>query len=190
MDVSAAQHDMRRGYVSGATGILASSLAWFAATYTAWRISPEQSVWVLFVGGALIYPVSVVLAKLLGASGAFSKGNPLGGLASATTAWLIFSLPLAWVVSLQRLEWFFPAMLLVIGGRYLTFATLYGMRLYWALGIGLAGAGFLLGWVAAQPVVSALAGASIELTFAIVAFGLHARWSSASKTGTGDPIGL
>lgn len=51
MDISAAQQDMRRGYVSGATGILASSLAWFAASFAAWRIAPEQAVWVLFVGG-------------------------------------------------------------------------------------------------------------------------------------------
>lgn len=176
-DINAAQQDMRRGYVSGASGILASSFAWFAATYAAWRISPEQAVWVLFVGGALIYPASVVIARLLRAPGSFTKGNPLAGLASANTAWLIFSLPLAWVVSLQRLEWFFPAMMLVIGGRYLTFATLYGMRLYWVLGMALAGAGVLLGWTGAAPALSALTGASIEFAFAIVAFGLHARQS-------------
>lgn len=181
MDVNTAQQDMRRGYVSGATGILASSLAWFAATFAAWRFSPEQAVWVLFVGGALIYPASVVIAKLLRASGKMTRGNPLGGLAGATTAWLIFSLPLAYVVSLQRLEWFFPAMLLIIGGRYLTFATLYGMRLYWALGVALAGAGFLLAWTAAAPVATALAGAAIEFAFAIIAFVLHARWSKADN---------
>ncbi len=183
MDISAAQQDMRRGFLSGAPGILASSLAWFAATYVAWRLSPEQAVWVLFVGGMLIYPVGLVIAKLCGASGDFSKGNPLGGLAIATTFWLIFSLPLAFVASLQLIEWFFPAMLLVIGGRYLTFATIYGMRLFWVLGLALAGAGFLLGWAALAPVLSALAGASIEIVAALAAFVLHARWSTANKSG-------
>lgn len=181
MDMSAAQQDMRRGYLSGAPGILASSLAWFAATYVAWQMSPEQAVWVLFVGGMLIYPVGLVIAKICGASGDFSKGNALGGLAIATTFWLIFSLPLAYVASLQMIEWFFPAMLLIIGGRYLTFATIYGMRLFWALGLALAGAGFLLGFAAMTPMLSALAGASIELVFAIAAFALHARWAAANK---------
>lgn len=187
MDVSAAQYDMRRGYFSGGPGILASSLAWFAATYAAWRLSPEQSVWVLFIGGMLIHPVGVLISKLVGASGTFSKGNPLGGLAFAGTLWLIFSLPLAYVASLQRIEWFFPAMLLIIGGRYLTFGTLFGMRFYWVLGLALAGAGFLLGRAAAAPATTALAGASFELVFALVAFGLHARWSGASKNGAVEP---
>lgn len=181
MDVAAAQQDMRRGHVSGGPGILASSLAWFAATGAAWRFSPEQAVWVLFVGGALIYPVSVAISRFLGASGAFSKGNPLGGLATANTAWLIFSLPLAYVVSLQRMEWFFPAMMLVIGGRYLTFATLYGMRLYWGLGLALAGSAFFLVQAGATLAVGALVGASVELAAAILTFMLHARWSSADR---------
>lgn len=182
MDTGAAQQDMRRGYVSGAPGVLASSLAWFAATGAAWRLSPEQAVWVLFAGGVLIYPASVAISRLLGARGAFTKGNPLGGLAAANTAWLIFSLPLAYAASLQHIEWFFPAMMLVIGGRYLTFATLYGMRLYWALGLALAGAGVLLAQAGAAPVAGALAGASIEFAGAIVAFALHARVSSADKS--------
>ena len=184
MDINEAQRDMRRGYVSGATGILASSLAWFAATYTAWRVSPEQAVWVLFAGGVLIYPVSVLISKGLGASGAFSKSNPLGSLAAAGTAWLIFSLPLAYAASLQRIAWFFPAMMLIIGGRYLTFGTLYGMRLYWAMGLALAAAGFLLGQAGSLPAISALVGASIEGVFALLAFALHARWSRSQGATT------
>jgi len=179
MNIIDAQADHRRGYMSGAAGILASSIAWFVAAYVAWQISAEQAVWALFIGGMLIYPVGVVISKVLGASGTASKGNPLGGLAIASTFWLIFSLPLAYVVSLQQLEWFFPAMLLVIGGRYLTFATLFGMRLYWVLGLALAGAGFALGYGMEAPALTAVVGASIELVFAIAAFVMHARWSRA-----------
>lgn len=184
-DLAASQSDMRHAYCSGGAGVLASALAWGVAAATAWLASPQQAVWALFVGGMLIHPVGVLLCKLLGARGAHAKGNPLGSLAWASTLWLIFSLPLAYVAALQRIEWFFPAMLLVIGGRYLVFATVFGMRLYWVLGLALAGAGFALGRVAAPPVVSAVAGAAIEAAFAAAALLAHRRWlRSAPATAT------
>ena len=65
-DLRAAQIDMRRGYLSGAGGILASSLVWAAAAGTAIFASAAQSVWVLFIGGMLIHPVGILLCKLLG----------------------------------------------------------------------------------------------------------------------------
>lgn len=182
MDIGAAQSEFRRGYMSGAPGVLASALAWFAAAFTAWRAAPEQSVWVLFIGGMLIYPAGLVIAKVLGASASASKGNPLTALAMATTFWLIFTLPLAYVVSVQRIELFFPAMLLIIGGRYLTFGTLYGMRAFWALGLALAGAAFVLAWLKAPVAIGAVTGAAIELIAALALFVLHARWRQ-SQTG-------
>lgn len=182
MNLQDAQAEFRRGFISGAPGVLASALAWFAAAFTAWRISPEQSIWVLFIGGMLIYPAGLVIAKLLGASGAASKANPLTPLALATTFWLMFSLPIAYVVSLYRIELFFSAMLLVIGGRYLTFGALYGMRAFWVLGFALAGAGFALAYFNAPVAFAAVTGASIEVLFALVMFVLHARWRRANAT--------
>src|SRR5690625_5921870 len=134
---------MPSGYFSGVTGILASALAWAASATVALLHSPERAVWVLLIAGMLIFPVGLLLCRLLGASGAHSKGNPLGQLAGASTFWLIFSLPLAYVVGLSNAAWFFSAMLLVIGGRYLVFATIYGMRLCWVLVLALALAGAL-----------------------------------------------
>ena len=166
-DLDAAQADMRFGYYSGAPGILASAGAWLAAAVVALQASPKQAVWVLFVGGVLIHPVSVLLAKMLGRPGKHASGNPLAALAFSTTLWLIFSLPLAYGASILRIEWFFPAMLLVIGGRYLTFGSLFGMRIYWALGLALAIAGYLLGSARVLPAVSAFVGAGIETAFAV-----------------------
>ena len=164
-NLSDAQADMRLGYLSGAPGVLVSGTVWLVAGIVAWRVSPTNAVWALFVGGALIHPIGVVLTKILGRSGSHTPGNPLASLAAANTCWLIFSLPLAYAVSLLRIEWFFPAMLLVIGGRYLTFDVLYGMRIYWLCGGALALAGFLLGRELAQPAVSAVTGGAIELCF-------------------------
>lgn len=180
MDISEAHRDMRVGYLSGAPGILASSLAWAAATGTAALASPQQAIWVLFIGGMLIHPAGLLIGKMLGASVTHTRGNPLAGLIGANTIWMIACLPLAYIASMQMIEWFFPAMLLIIGGRYLTFGTLYGMRLYWVLGFALIGAGFGLGVLAPAPVMSAGVGAALEFVFAIAAFTLHGRWAKQS----------
>lgn len=184
-----AQSDMRRGYCSGAAGILASALAWSGAAATAALVSPGRAIWVLLVGGALIHPASVLICRLLGARGAHAKGNPLGPLAAASTFWLIFSLPLAYGLGLQKPAWFFAAMLLVIGGRYLVFATLYGMRMYWTLGLALAAAGFASGWLGAPATAAVSAGAVIEMAFAVIAGLQHRSWLRPDHTADPKSVG-
>jgi hypothetical protein len=132
--------------------------------------SPGTAIAALLIGGILIYPVSVILAKALGRPGSHTRGNPLGALALEGTFFLLLAIPLAYAVSLYRVEWFFPAMLLLIGGRYLTFTTIYGMRLYWACGAALALAGFLVVLSRAPVPVGAFGGALVEYIFAAVAF--------------------
>jgi hypothetical protein len=183
-----AQADMRRGYYSGAAGVLASALAWSAAAGTAALGSPERAIWVLLVGGMLIHPVGVLICRLLGASGAHSKSNPLGSLAAASTFWLIFSLPLAYGLGLLKPEWFFSAMLLIIGGRFLVFATVYGMRLYWALGLSLAGAGFASHWLGLPAPAVAFAGAVIEGSFAFVGMLQHRHWVRPNNSSKPTPL--
>lgn len=128
--LAAAQRDMRFAYMGGAPGVLVSGLVWAAAGCVATWLSPQRAIWALFVGGVFIHPLSVLLVRLLGRTGRHAQGNPLGPLGMATTLWMIMMLPLAYGVSLLRVELFFPAMLFVIGGRYLCFQTLYGNRLY------------------------------------------------------------
>lgn len=161
-----AQQDMRVSYLGGAPGMFASALAWLAAGIVALYGSPGQAVWTLFIGGMLIHPVGILLTKAFGRRGSHTPGNPLAPLALEGTAWLILSLPLAYLVFLLRADLFFPAMLFVIGGRYLTFSTLYGSRVYWVCGGMLVVAGFALATLRATPATAALAGAVIELAFA------------------------
>lgn len=143
---------------------------WPVAGFVALFMSPKAAVWALLIGGMFIFPVSVVVAKLLGRSGAHSRGNPLGTLAMEGTLILVLCLPLAFAVSLYRLEWFFPAMLLMIGGRYFTFASLYGTRMYWALGGVLALAAFVLVVTRMPAVAGAFTGGLIELVFSAALF--------------------
>ena len=161
---------MRTAYYGGAPGMLTSAGVWTVAGSVALRQTPERAVWALFIGGMLIHPLSVVLTKVMGRSGTHTKQNALGTLALATSFRMIMCLPLAYGVSLRRIEWFFPAMLMIIGGRYLTFSTIFGTRLYWLCGGTLAMAGYLVATINASPAVGAFVGAAIEAAFAIVIF--------------------
>lgn len=180
LDLKQAQCDMRAAYRSGGAGVLASAIVWLGAAVVALRVSPQSAVWALLVGGMAIHPVATAICKLLGASGAHSPGNPLAPLAWAGVLWLVFSLPLAYVVSLHRVEWFFPAMLLVIGGRYLTFQTLFGLPVYWLLGSTLAAAGLGLGRAVAAPAAAAFVGGAVELLFAAAILGRDRRERGAA----------
>jgi hypothetical protein len=165
LTIADAQRDMRHAYLDGAPGALASGTVWFVASMVCILHSPRQAVWVLFVGGMLIHPIALVLLKLLGRPATHARGNPLGALALSTTIWMILALPLAYGVSVLRIDWFFPAMLFVIGGRYLTFSTLYGMRIYLSFGAVLALAGYALAAFGASAAAGAFVGAAIEAGF-------------------------
>jgi len=177
------QAQMRAGYGSGWTGIAASALAWAMAAGIAWQGSAQHAIWALLAGGALIFPASVVLGKLLGLPCTHPKGNALGSLAGASTFWLIFCLPIAWLLGQQQPAWFFAAMLLVIGGRYLVFASIYGLRLYWVLGLSLAAAGYALTALSASATTVAAAGAAVEAAFAMACALGHYRRAQAAPAG-------
>lgn len=170
MTFEEAQADMRRAYYDGATGIVSSATAWLAAGITAWTSTAQASIAMLLVGGMFIFPLSVALSKGLGRSGAHAKGNPLAPLAASGTVWMLLSIPIAYGAALHRAEWFFPAMLLVIGGRYMTFATLYGLRVYYVLGAALVLAGVALVMTQMPVWIGALAGAAIEYVIGAVVF--------------------
>lgn len=179
LTIADAQREMRFAYYDGAPGILTSAAVWLSAGIVASLASPGHAVWTLLIGGALIHPISIVLLKAIGRPGKHSPGNPLGLLALATTFWLILSCALAYAVSLAHIEWFFPAMLCVIGGRYLTFSTIFGARIYWACGAALVLAGFTLLVINAAPRHGAFTGAVVEAVFAMAVFTLSRRESAA-----------
>jgi hypothetical protein len=175
MKISDAQREMRFAYYGGAMGMFTSAAVWLTAGVVCARIAPERAIWVLFVGGVFIHPISVVLNKAMGRPARHGSENPLGALVFASTIWMILCLPLAYAASRLHIEWFFPAMLFVIGGRYLTFSTIFGARLYWVCGITLAAAGYVLARMYASPELGAFTGAAIEAAFASAIFASNQR---------------
>ncbi len=171
--ITDAQLDMREAYYSGAPGVFSSGSAWLVAGLVSFMVNPKAGMLTLIFGGMLIFPVSIIFGKLLGVSGKHRKGNPLAPLAIEGTIWMLLSIPIAVGAAFYRIEWFFPAMLFVIGGRYLTFSTLYGMRLYWAFAAALVISGFLLLYTNAPALSGAFTGAFIEYIFGVVLFFAH-----------------
>lgn len=165
--INQAQTDMCRGYANGSVGIIISGLVWLTSAIVSSQFSEKQAVWTLLIGGIFIFPLSVLLAKVIGISGTHTKGNPLGNLAMEGTIFMLMCLPLAFGLSLQHIEWFFQAMLMIIGGRYLTFASIYGIRLYWILGAVLGIAAYFLFSFNAKSFDSIIAGSLIEISFGI-----------------------
>src|SRR6478735_12655833 len=158
MEIQNAQADMRHGYFGGAFGLFASAAMWLAAGGVAAGGATKTAVIVLFVGGMLIHPLAMLASKLAGRPGAHRKGNPLGALALESTVILLLGVMLALLLAQFRIELFFPAMLLVIGGRYLVFQTLYGRRVYWLCGGVLAGLGIAAAMLKLPASAVALAG--------------------------------
>jgi hypothetical protein len=176
-DLAQAQADMRWAYWHGAFGVLCSALAWAIAAGVAALGKPQHAVWALLIGGMFIFPLSMAMARLAGRAGMHEKANPLGRLALVSTFGLMFGCALALGVATQKLEWFFPTMLLVIGGRYLVFTKVYGLRIYWACGLALVAAGLVLGVVLVAPspelkaaglLLGAVTGAVIEALFGVL----------------------
>jgi len=165
LNIAESQRDMRYAYFGGTTGLVASATAWLIAGIVAINGTPNSAVITLFIGGIFIHPVAIILSKILGRPGKQASNNPLGALALESTFLLLLSLPIAYGISLYRIEWFFPAMLLIIGGRYFIFSTLYGNRLYWLCGATLALVAFLLVMFSAPFWFGAFSGAVIEYTF-------------------------
>ena len=168
--IDEAQRDMRNAYYSGATGVVTSATAWLAAALAAAFVSSYAGVLTLIFGGMLIFPASVVLCKVIGRSGKHSKHNPLAPLAIESTIWMLLSIFVAIGAALYKIEWFFPAMLLVIGGRYFTFSTLYGLRIYWAFGATLVISAMPLVFFEVPVIVGAFTGALVEYAYGIAIF--------------------
>lgn len=171
---SQAQSDMCKSYGNGSIGIIVSGFIWLLCAAIAYQNPPKQVVWILLIGGMLIHPLSILLNKVIGLNGKHEKGNPLRNLAMEGTLFMIMCLPLAFGLSLQNVEWFFQGMLLIIGGRYLTFASIFGIRLYWILGAVLGVAAYLLFYFKVQSFGSLLTGSLIEISFGLLCFSLSA----------------
>ena len=168
MKFEEAQKDMDFAYFGGGTGVLVSGIVWCIAGIVGLLYSNQSSMLTLFFGGMLIFPLSMVLSKILKRSGKHDSKNPLANLALESTIILFVGLFLAFIVARLQVEWFYPIMLLAIGVRYLLFNTLYGAKIYWLLGAILMFSGAACIVLNADFIIGAFVGGITEIVFSLI----------------------
>lgn len=168
MNLLVAQEDMRKAYLGGGPGAFVSGIVWLSAGITALMSTQQISVIVFFFGGMLIHPIGMLLSKALKRSGKHQDGNPLSHLAMESTIILFIGLFIAYLTFQFRPYWFFSIMILIIGGRYLIFSSIYGMRIYWVFGATLIVAGICGVLFNKQFHLIGIVGGIIEILFSFI----------------------
>jgi hypothetical protein len=146
MEVQDAQSEMRSVYVGGFWGQLLFSILWLASAALGTWATPRASILTVAIGGFLIFPLVKLLLRLQGLPASVSEENPFNNLAIQAAFVLPFSMLLLVPVGLYRLNWFFPALMVLVGAHYLPFASLYGMRMFLFLAGILIAAGLVVAY--------------------------------------------
>lgn len=144
MTIDEAQREVRIRFVGGFYGQLVSGLLWLVVAALATWSSPRAAITTLVVGGFFIFPLTEMLIRLSGEKRPLSPANSFRELGMQVAFVLPVSMPLLLPVGLYRLNWFFPAMMLLLGAHYLPFVFLYGMRMFAALAALLVGGGVVI----------------------------------------------
>lgn len=169
MTVAEAQRDMRIGLLGGFMGQLVSGLLWLVSAASATWGTQRSAITILVVAGFFIFPLTKLGLKLIGHRARVSPDNPLNGLGMQSAFVLPVSLLVVAAAALYRIEWFYPAFMIVLGAHYLPFVTLYGMRMFYLLAGILVGAGAVLALYARMPFsAGAWLTAAVLLVFAVL----------------------
>ncbi|TMQ73932.1 MAG: hypothetical protein E6K81_02160 [Candidatus Eisenbacteria bacterium] len=145
MQVQDAQREVRSVYLGGSVGQFVSGALWLASAAIGTWGSRRSAILALVVGGMFIFPVTTLVLKAMGRRAALSRENPLGALATQIAFTVPLSLPLVGAAALHRIDWFYPATMIVVGAHYLPFTFLYGMGLFAVLAGVLISGGLCLG---------------------------------------------
>lgn len=145
MHIADAQRENRVRFSGGFHGQLVSGVLWLASAGAGTWSTPRAAIWILVAGGFFLYPLTVLLVRTVGTKIPLSPGNPLPQLGMQVAFTLPLSMPLLLPVGLYRLNWFYPALMLLLGAHYLPFVFLYGMPMFAVLAGSLTTAGILIG---------------------------------------------
>ena len=130
MQVQDAQIEVRTVFVGGFFGQIVSSVLWLVSAVLGTWVTPRAAIMELVLGGFLIFPVTQLLLRLTGRRASLVSGNPLGNLGMQIAFTLPLSMLLLVPVTAFRLNWFYPALMILVGAHYLPFTFLYGMRMF------------------------------------------------------------
>jgi hypothetical protein len=138
-----AQREVRFRWSRGFYGQAVSGVIWLvSASFASWG-SPRTAIAVLVICGFFIFPITELLVRTVGSRLKLDSRNLLPQLGMQVAFVLPFSMPLLLPVSQYNLNWFYPALMILLGAHYLPFVFLYGMRMFAALAASLLGGGII-----------------------------------------------
>jgi uncharacterized protein DUF7010 len=130
MDIRDAQREVRSVYIGGFWGQLVASVIWLVAAAIGTWGTPKASILTIVLAGFFIFPLTQLMLRLSGRPARVCRENAFHYLGMQVAFVLPFSMLLLVPVGYFRLNWFFPALMILLGAHYLPFATLYGMRMF------------------------------------------------------------
>jgi len=130
MDIQDAQRESRSVFIGGFWGQLVSSTIWLVSAALGTWVTPKASILAVVIGGFFIFPLTQLMLRLSGRRATLSRENPFNYLGMQVAFVLPFSMLLLVPVGLYNLNWFFPALMVLLGAHYLPFGTLYGMPMF------------------------------------------------------------
>jgi hypothetical protein len=144
MDIGDAQREMRVRFIGGFYGQLVSGVLWLVSASLAIWNTPGTAITMLVVGGFFIFPITELLIRVFKGKSRLSAQNSLNQLGMQVAFVLPISMPLLLPVGLYRLNWFYPAMMVLLGAHYIPFVFLYGMRMFAVIAALIAGGGLMI----------------------------------------------
>lgn len=163
MDIAQAQADVRRIYHGGGGGPAAA-------------LGTKAGAVLLFVGGALlIFPVTLLLNRVLSGQADLPAGHPMRGLAMQTTATMVVTLLALVLLSSELPSAFFPLAMIVVGTHYFPFVDLYGDPTFLVGGVAQTVAGLVLLLSGAGGTLGAYVMAALLLAMSAALFVRHRR---------------
>ncbi len=145
MNISDAQREVRSVFLGGFAGQLVSSGVWFLSAALATWSSPIHGIFALIFGGFFIFPLTLLLLRVMGRRASLGAGNSMRQLAMQLAFTLPLNLLLVAAATMYRLNWFYPAFMIALGTHYLPFMFLYGMWQFGALAAVIVGTGLMIG---------------------------------------------
>lgn len=143
MNIQAAQREMRTRFAGGFYGQLVSGLLWLVSAGLATWSTPRAAISTLVIGGFFIFPTTELLIRVTGGKSPLSDQNALRFLGMQVAFVLPLSMPVLLPVGQYRLNWFYPAMMVLLGAHYVPFVFLYGMRMFAVLAAMIVSGGIL-----------------------------------------------
>lgn len=133
-----AQRNISTAYAGGAPGGFFSGVVWLIAGIVQQGRDAETVFAVLFFGGMLIVPVSLLIVRVLFDASKASAHNPFQRLGVDGTIVIFAGILIAYVLLSVAPGLAFAALALAISARYFAYRTIFDEPVYWALGASLA----------------------------------------------------